>query len=195
MTDPFASQSGRSQEITTTRDCEAILIPVGTPILLAEGSTVFVVQSLGGSHTISVNGNLLRVAAKDADALGMAPEPTASSAEPGAAKTLTGDGTVDEDQVWEQLKTCYDPEIPINIVELGLIYKCVITPEEQGNRVEIVMTLTAPGCGMGEFLAEDVRHKVMQVDNVSSAEVSLSFDPPWSQDMMSEAARLATGMY
>lgn len=181
--------------VTTARDCEAILIPVGTPIMVPAGSLVYITQSLGGSYTININGNLARVAPKDADALGMEATAGASVDDP-ARRPLTGDGTVDEALVWGQLKTCYDPEIPIDIVELGLVYKCEITPKQGGgNHVEVLMTLTAPGCGMGEFLAEDVRNKVAQVGNVTSVNVELTFDPPWSQEMMSEAARLATGMY
>lgn len=197
MTDPLVHQA-RPQAVTTTRDCKAVLIPAGTSVRLPAGSVVFIVQSLGGNHTVNVNGNLVRVAAEDADALGMEADTRAASSEP---RPLIGDGKVDEDQVWEQLRTCYDPEIPINIVDLGLIYRCTITAQKKqdgahtGNHIEIVMTLTAPGCGMGEFLAEDVRAKLMQLDNVSSVEVTLSFDPPWNQEMMSEAARLATGMY
>jgi probable FeS assembly SUF system protein SufT len=103
---------------------------------------------------------------------------------------------VDESLIWDQLRTCYDPEIPINIVDLGLIYDCFISSlAEGGNRVEIKLTLTAPGCGMGQFLVEDVKSKIEQVPNVTEVEVELVFDPPWNYDMMSEAARLQTGMY
>jgi len=179
--------------ITTTRDCEAILIPVGTPITIPAGSEVYITQALGGSYTVNVNGNLARIADKDADALGYNVDTASQDTN---SKEVIGDGSVDEDLVWEQLKTCYDPEIPINIVELGLIYECKITPlKEGGNHIDILMTLTAPGCGMGEFLAEDVRYKLSSIPNVTSVNVEVTFDPPWNQDMMSEAARLATGMY
>ena len=178
--------------ITTTRDCEAVLIPAGTPITLPADSVVYITQALGGSYTVNINGNLVRIAGKDADALGFEADAGTSV----DAGTVSDDGGVNEDLLWEQMKTCYDPEIPINIVELGLIYECRITPLEQGgNHVDILMTLTAPGCGMGEFLAEDLRHKISLIPNVSSVKVEVTFDPPWSQDMMSEAARLATGMY
>ena len=180
--------------ITTTRDCDAILIPVGTPIMIPENSVVYITQALGGSYTVNINGNLARIADKDADVLGFEVETTNSTDINN--KESTGDGSVDEEQIWEQLKTCYDPEIPIIMVELGLIYECKVTPQQDNkNHVDILMTLTAPGCGMGEFLAEDVRYKVSTVPNVTSVNVELTFDPPWSQDMMSEAARLATGMY
>ena len=181
-----------NKPITLNRDCNATLIPVGTPINLPEGSAVLITQALGGSYTVNVNGNLARIEAKDADALGFEIE----QQEDPENKELTGDGTVNEDLVWEQLKTCYDPEIPINIVDLGLIYECNITPlGADGNQVDIVMTLTAVGCGMGDFLAEDVRHKVLSVPNVTNVNVTVTFEPPWNQEMMSEAARLETGMY
>ena len=179
------------EPVTLQRDCEAILIPSGTPLLLPKDSVVYITQALGGSYTVNINGNLARISPKDADALGFETE-QGNLATAGERK----DGTVDEELVWNQLRTCYDPEIPINIVELGLIYNCDITPlEDGGNRVDIVMTLTAPGCGMGQFLADDVRSKVLSVPNVSEVNVDLTFDPPWNQSMMSELARLETGLY
>jgi len=182
-----------NKPITLERDCDAVLIPVGTPINLPEGSVVLITQALGGSFTVNVNGNLARIDAKNADALGLEVE---EKVDENINKELTGDGSVDEDQIWDQLRTCYDPEIPINIVELGLIYECNITPlGADGNEVDIVMTLTAAGCGMGDFLAEDVRAKMYSVPNVTKVNVYVIFEPPWSQEMMSEAARLETGMY
>ncbi|MEX2352744.1 MAG: putative Fe-S cluster assembly protein SufT [Gammaproteobacteria bacterium] len=180
-----------NQTITLTRDVDAILIPVGTPISLPRDSEVTITQALGGNYTVNVNGNLVQIAAQNADALGFdAPEPL--QPKPGSEDN----GEVDEDQVWQQLRTCYDPEIPVNMVDLGLIYGCSITRlEDGGNRVDIVMTLTAPGCGMGDFLAADVKQKVAMVPNVSDVNVELTFDPPWDQSMMSETARLETGMY
>lgn len=177
--------------VTLSRDCPAILIPAGEPVTLKAGSVVSITQSLGGSYTVYAEGNLARIAGRDADAIGYGaiPEPVASQ---GAA----GDGSVDEALIWAQLRTCYDPEIPINIVDLGLVYDCSITPMEGGgHRVDIQMTLTAPGCGMGGVLVEDVRQKIAAVANVSEVHVALVFDPPWSYEMMSEAARLETGMY
>lgn len=180
------------EEITLERDCEAILIPSGTPVLLHGGSVVSITQALGGAYTVNINGNLARIADKDADALGFEAE-TSNNPESIATRS---DGSVDENLIWDQMKTCYDPEIPINIVDLGLIYNCQITPiEDGGNRVDILMTLTAAGCGMGQFLAEDVRSKVATVPNVTEVNVELTFDPPWDQGMMSEAARLETGLY
>lgn len=181
-----------NKPITLSRDCDAVLIPVGSPLTLPEGSVVLVTQALGGSYTVNVNGNLARIDAKDADALGFEVEEKKDAVE----KELTGDGSVDENLVWDQMRTCYDPEIPINIVELGLIYECDITPlGADGNQVDVVMTLTAAGCGMGDFLADDVRTKILSVPNVTRVNVTVTFDPPWNQDMMSEAARLETGMY
>ena len=164
------------------------MVPAGVPVTLREGKTGFITQALGGSFTVYVEGNLFRVAGKDADALGkeivLAPE-------------VPPDAT-DEDVkelVWEQMRQCYDPEIPINIVELGLVYSCEITREADGQRVATIkMTLTAPGCGMGEVLVQDVKDKVEIVPTIKYADVELVFDPPWNQTMMSEAARLQTGM-
>lgn len=178
-----------NQPITVERDCDAILIPAGTPIRLREGSVVFITQALGGNYTVNINGNLAQVSARDADALGFEP--------PAQDERMQGsdDGRVDESLLWDQMRNCYDPEIPINIVELGLIYECKVTPlDGGGNRVDVVMTLTAPGCGMGEFLAQDVRSRLAMVPNVTDVNVQLTFDPPWNPEMMSEVARLETGM-
>ena len=179
-----------NEPVTVARDCDAILIPAGTHITVPAGSVVFITQALGGNYTVNVNGNLAQVGARDADALGFDLETQAF-----APVTDTSAGPVQEELLWDQMRTCYDPEIPINIVDLGLVYECKVTPlTDTGNRVDVRMTLTAPGCGMGQFLAEDVRSKLMQVPNVSEVNVDLTFDPPWSQDMMTEAARLETGM-
>jgi len=182
-----------NEPITLLRDCEAALIPDGTPISLEKDSIVYITQALGGSYTVNFNGNLARVGSKDADALGFEVEENNNETNP--AKDLTGDGSVEEKLIWDQLRTCYDPEIPIDIVELGLIYNCSVTPVESGNQVDITMTLTAPGCGMGEFLADDVRSKISSLPNVTQVNVELTFDPPWNQTMMSDAARLQTGLY
>ena len=180
-----------NRPVTIERDCDAILIPMGTPITLREGTVVFITQALGGNYTVNVNGNLAQVGAQNADALGFQ---VAATAQPGGGDGP--DGEVEEELLWDQMRTCYDPEIPINIVDLGLIYECRVEPlQPQGNRVHVKMTLTAPGCGMGEFLAADVRSKLLQVPNVTEVDVDLTFDPPWSHEMMSEAARLETGMF
>lgn len=176
--------------INVERDCEAILIPTGTPVTLPEGSIVFITQALGGNYTVNVNGNLAQVGPKDADALGFGvPDEFSRELAPNE------DGSVNEEHVWEQMRTCYDPEIPINIVELGLVYDCRISHSDSGeNQVDILMTLTAPACGMGDFLAADVQSKVAIVPNVHKVSVDLTFDPVWNPEMMTEAARLETGL-
>lgn len=179
-----------TRPIALSRDCEAVMIPHGHSITLKAGDEVFVTQALGGSVTVNVNGNLARISAENVDAIGMNADIL-----PADKVEVPGDGSVDQDLIWEQLSTCYDPEIPINIVELGLIYRCEVLPGESGNRVEIDMTLTAPGCGMGPFLVDDVRGKLLKVPNVHEVDVDLVFEPPWNPEMMSEAARLETGMY
>jgi probable FeS assembly SUF system protein SufT len=185
MFDPMRT----NEAITLTRDCDAILIPAGDPITLKAGSTVIVTQALGGTCTVYINGNLARVEGKDFDALGF--EPVAET-----PKVPVSGGTVDETMIWDQLRTCYDPEIPINIVDLGLVYDCTLSLlPEGGRRVDIAMTLTAPGCGIGPILVEEVKYKISALPGVSEVNVDLVFDPPWSYDRMSEAARLETGMY
>ncbi len=179
--------------VTIKRDVNAALIPLGTPVTIPEGSEVHIVQELGGSYTVSVNSNLVRIEGKDADALGLherAPEPADADVHPDA------DGPVNVDEVWEALKTCYDPEIPVNVVDLGLIYSCIVADSGVANGyVTITMTLTAPGCGMGPFIVEDVRTKAASVKNVTDVHVELVFDPPWDRTMMSDEARLQLGMF
>lgn len=179
--------------VTIKRDVNAALIPLGTPVTVPEGSEVHIVQELGGSYTVSVNSNLVRIEGKDADALGLSdavPEPAASDAHP------TADGPVDIDEVWAVLKTCYDPEIPVNVVDLGLIYSCTVADSDVASgHVTITMTLTAPGCGMGPFIVDDVRSKAASIKNVTDVHVELVFDPPWDRTMMSDEARLQLGMF
>jgi probable FeS assembly SUF system protein SufT len=180
-----------NDEIILKRDCEAVLIPAGTKITLQAGEPVVITQALGGSYTVVIHGNMARIDARDADAIGQAP-PAATTTEPVAAPD---DSAVTEEQVLEKLRTCYDPEIPVNIVDLGLVYDLQILPVPGGgNRVEIKMTLTAPGCGMGPVLQQDVETKVSGIPGVKEAGVFLVWDPPWSRDMLSEAARLELGM-
>lgn len=178
--------------ITLSRDCEAVLIPSGDKLRLTAGSQVWVTQSLGGSYTVMTDrGYMARIAGKDADALGME---SAAASQPGTSAAAGGTEDV-EKPVWDQLKTCFDPEIPINIVDLGLVYDCRVTPlGEGGNRVEVRFTLTAPGCGMGEVLKVDIRSKILSVPGVKEVDVGLVWDPPWDQSMMSEAAKLQLGM-
>jgi probable FeS assembly SUF system protein SufT len=170
------------------RDVNAVIIPVGERLILREGTSGFITQALGGSFTVYVEGNLFHIAGTDADALGK--EPVAPPEVP--------ENATDEDietVIWDQLKTCYDPEIPINIVDLGLIYRCEITTLPNGDRSVIVdMTLTAPGCGMGPMLVQDAQEKIAIVPTVADVRVELVFDPPWNQSMMSDEARLQTGL-
>jgi probable FeS assembly SUF system protein SufT len=177
------------ENITVLRDCAALLIPMGTPVTIPEGSTVMITQALGSSYTVNINGNLARIESSDADALGL--ESTPQEAEKGKAVA----GPVDEDALWAAMEQCYDPEIPVNVVDLGLIYHCDITPLNPGNRVDVVMTLTAAGCGMGPILVEDVRAHLLDVDNVTEVDVELVFDPPWDRSMMSDEAKLQLGMF
>jgi probable FeS assembly SUF system protein SufT len=172
---------------TVSRDVDAVIVPAGISVKLRSGQAGYVTQALGGSFTVYVEGNLFRIAGKDADAIGQ---------QVSAPPELPPDAS-DEDVrklAWQQMKSCYDPEIPINIVDLGLVYECEVSPGETGRVVSIKMTLTAPGCGMGEVLVQDVREKVETIPTVERADVDLVFDPPWNQSMMSEAARLQTGM-
>jgi len=182
------------ETITTTRDVDAILIPLGTPVTIPAGAMVLITQELGGSYTVSVSGNLARIAGEDADALGLgdSPENIAATIE----KTPVTVGPVDEQAIWDVLKTCFDPEIPVNIVDLGLVYDVhVVENDAGGNHVDITMTLTAPGCGMGPFIVDDVRAKTLDVEHVGDVEVELVFDPVWDRSMMSDEARLQLGMF
>lgn len=188
------------EQVTLTRDCQAILIPYGEMVTLHKGDEATITQALGGSYTLYIRGSLVRLDGKDADAIGKEPIAEAAVEDEIAAIATAqnremGYPEVTEDLVWEKLKTCYDPEIPINIVDLGLIYSCELKPRESGGtRVEIKMTLTAPGCGLGDFIADDAKRTVSQVPGVTEVTVELVWDPPWDQSMISEAARLQLGM-
>jgi probable FeS assembly SUF system protein SufT len=176
--------------VTLRRDVEASVIPIGTKVTLQQGEQAHITQSLGGSYTVIVNGNMFRIEGKDADALGL---------EAAGAKGGAGSGPVTQEQVekeiWNQLKTCYDPEIPVNIVDLGLIYDCHLEPVGPNSyRVGVKMTLTAPGCGMGPVLQQDVQNKLLSLEAVDDVSVELVWDPPWNQSMLSEAAKLQLGM-
>ena len=176
-----------SQPCQFERDCEVVMIPAGQELTMPAGTVGYITQALGGSFTVFVDGNLFRVAGIDADAIGK---------DPVQLPSLPADATDDvEKLIWEQIRTCYDPEIPVNIVELGLIYNVELDTDESGERrVSVVMTLTAPGCGMGDILVEDVRSKISLIPTISTVHVELTFDPPWNHQMMSDVARLETGM-
>jgi probable FeS assembly SUF system protein SufT len=175
------------KEVTTTREIEAREIPSGTKLMIPEGTPLAITQSLGGSYTVMTPyGSMARIDGKDADAIG---EEVVASPEEAAAGKST------EELAWEQLKTCYDPEIPVNIVDLGLVYQCGATPlPDGGNKIEVRFTLTAPGCGMGDVLREDILGKLLSLPDVREADVQVLFDPPWNMSMMSEAAKLQLGL-
>jgi len=176
------------QEITLTRDTDAIQIPSGNPLVLPAGTRVMVTQSLGGTHTVATPGGLARIDEKDADALGLE-----SLSTPTPAKTAV-EGSLEE-AVWAQLKTVFDPEIPVNVVDLGLIYECqLLHPEGGGTKAHVKMTLTAPGCGMGPTIAADARGKILTLEGIDEAEVELVWDPAWNQSMISEAGRMKLGL-
>ena len=178
-----------NDSVMLTRDVEAAIIPVGTRVTLQKGVQAQITQSLGGSYTVIVNGNLFRIEGQDSDALGI--QPAAKPAGTGAPVSQE----LLEKEIWNQLRSCYDPEIPVNIVDLGLIYDCHITPLAAGShRVEVKMTLTAPGCGMGPVLAQDVQNRVLALEGVDDGAVELVWDPPWNQGMMTEAAKLQLGL-
>ena len=177
------------EQTVLTRDVEVIQIPDGLPAVLAKGSRVLITQELGGAFTVMNDyGAMFRIDEQNADALGK--EATAAPVdEPSDDAPL-------EERVWAQLRKCYDPEIPVNIVDLGLVYDCAIDERpDQGSKVRVKMTLTAPGCGMGPVLADDVKRRLEALSGVTETEVEIVFDPPWGPNMMSEAAKLELGMF
>ncbi|MFM8886412.1 MAG: putative Fe-S cluster assembly protein SufT [Chthoniobacterales bacterium] len=177
------------REITLTRDCKAILIPSGEEATLTAGSPVIITQSLGGTYTVATQTGLARIAEVDADALGLEVEKKTE------APRASSGGEVKEEDVWAQLKNVYDPEIPVNIVDLGLVYDLILGKSESGDTtVNVKMTLTAPGCGMGPTIAADARGRILTVPGVESAEVELVWSPPWNQGMISEAGRMKLGL-
>ena len=179
-----------NEPVTLARDVDASVIPVGTKVTLQKGEQANITQSLGGSYTVIVNGNMFRIEGKDADALGL---------EVTEKKTGGASGAVTQEQVekeiWNQLRSCYDPEIPVNVVDLGLIYDCHIEPMAANSyKVGVKMTLTAPGCGMGPVLQQDVQNKLLGLEAVDDVTVELVWDPPWNQSLLSEPAKLQLGL-
>lgn len=174
------------ERVELIRDCEAIQIPSGTVITLEEGTEAFITQSLGGAYTLNVpaNGGLFRIAGRNADAIGK---------EPTAVDAATADAPI-EDQIWSALKTCFDPEIPVNIVDLGLVYDLAVDQADAGAVVSVKMTLTAPGCGMGTVIAADAQHKILALPGVADAQVDIVWDPPWNPQMISPAGKERLGM-
>lgn len=178
------------REIILTRDCKVILIPSGEESSLPAGSPVIITQSLGGTYTVATQTGLARISESDADALGFEVKK-----EEGKAVASGPAGEVKDDDVWAQLKNVYDPEIPVNIVDLGLVYDLALGKSESGGTtVNVKMTLTAPGCGMGPTIAADARSRILTIPGVESADVELVWSPPWNQGMISEAGRMKLGL-
>jgi len=173
-----------SEAIRLLRDVDAYVVPSGDEVKLLAGNLVRITQALGGNYTVLMNGNMVQITAENADALGF---------EITKPETETASGNL-EQQIWDQLKTCYDPEIPVNIVELGLIYDLNIDDVKEGKSVGIKMTLTAPGCGMGPVIADEVDRKINGIDGINNVSVELVWEPTWTRDMMSEEAQLELGM-
>jgi probable FeS assembly SUF system protein SufT len=177
------------EEVTFSRNAEAIMIPSGEKVLVPAGASATITQSLGGAYTlITDRGLMVRVAGPEVEAIGKTPNEIADV----KPEDLTPEKL--EAMVWDALKTCYDPEIPVNIVDLGLVYLCELEESEEGKNVKIKMTLTAPGCGMGPVLATDVKGKIEALPGVKNADVEVVFDPVWDRSMMSDAAKLQLGM-
>jgi probable FeS assembly SUF system protein SufT len=177
--------------ITLSRDCEAIQIPVGTAVTLKAGTPVDITQTLGGTYTVHCMGGLFRIAGKDIDALGLEAEKTPEL----LAAVKSAEDSLSEKMVWDTLKTCYDPEIPVNIVDLGLVYDMGIEPlPTGGKKVFVKMTLTAPGCGMGATIAGDAQQKLLYLPEVKDASVDVVWDPPWHQSMITAEGRKVLGL-
>jgi len=178
-----------SELIKVNRDCDAILVPGGEKVVLVEGTHVRITQALGGDFTVYVNGNLLKISGKDSDAIGMEVKEESIKKD-----SNDSNAKISEEDAWDVMKTCYDPEIPVNIVDLGLIYDLKINHLEEETKINVKMTLTAPGCGMGPVIAKDVEDKLMGLPMVSYVLVELVWEPAWNQSMMTEAAKLELGM-
>jgi probable FeS assembly SUF system protein SufT len=178
--------------ITLTRDCTAVMVPSGETVSLSVGSSVWLTQALGGTYTVMTErGYTVRIDGRDADALGLTPsddlQPSQSSAEAGSASI--------EDRVWNELRSCFDPEIPVNIVDLGLIYDCQVSGRSDGgHKASVRFTLTAQGCGMGQFLKEDIKKKLLTVPGIREVDIELVWDPPWNQSMISGNAKHQLGI-
>lgn len=176
--------------IALTRACEATQIPAGNTVVLSAGTEAEILQTLGGSYTIQTLGGLFRIAGKDADALGISDTDTAA-----ASKGPVNAGPVEPETVWNVLRTCYDPEIPVNIVDLGLVYDMQLTPlPAGGTRAEVKMTLTAPGCGMGPSIAGDAQQKILDLPGIAEADVQIVWDPPWNPSRISPEGRAKLGL-
>jgi probable FeS assembly SUF system protein SufT len=181
------------EPIKLRRDCQVVAVPAGHSLMLPQGTEVMITQSLGGSYTLLVPsyGGLFRLSNHDADAVGREPRPSETSA--GSGEALSGDAL--EKEVWQTLKTCFDPEIPVNIVDLGLIYDLQISTSSDGARVDVKMTLTAQGCGMGTSIAADARNKLLDLPGVVEADVVVVWDPPWTPEKISPEGRALLGIH
>ncbi len=178
-------------EIITNREVNAVQIPSGDPFVLPAGTAVIITQTLGGSYTVATQSGLARIPSEDADALGIDPSDTGSTESVGDA--LPSDASK-EDHIWNQLKQVFDPEIPVDIVNLGLVYDCSLEEKDGKTIANVKMTLTAPGCGMGPVIAADAQARIMTIEGVEDAHVDLVWDPPWNQDMISEEGKMKLGM-
>ncbi len=180
------------EPIKLTRDCQVVAVPAGHTLMLPQGTEVMITQSLGGSYTLMVPsyGGLFRLSNRDADAIGKENRPQAAAAQ---GQALTGEAL--EKEVWQALKTCFDPEIPVNIVDLGLIYDMQISQLSDGSRIDIKMTLTAQGCGMGGSIAADARNKLLDLPGVVEADVQVVWEPPWSAEKISPEGRTLLGIH
>jgi probable FeS assembly SUF system protein SufT len=178
-------------EIITSREVNAVQIPSGDPFVLPAGTAVIITQTLGGSYTVATQSGLARISSEDADALGI--DPNASGESASGAEELPEDASL-EDRIWNQLKQVFDPEIPVDIVNLGLVYDCALEETDGKTIANIKMTLTAPGCGMGPVIAADAQARIMTIEGIEDAHVDLVWDPPWNQDMISEEGKMKLGM-
>lgn len=178
------------EEVSLTREVDAIQIPSGDTITLPTGTPVVITQTLGGTYTVATSAGLARISSNDADALGVDPNEKQE-------KQVEADRLADaslEEQVWHQMKQVFDPEIPVDIVNLGLVYDCTLSEVDSGTDVDVKMTLTAPGCGMGPVIAADAQARIMSLSEINDARVELVWDPPWNQDMISEEGKMKLGM-
>ncbi|MDB4389553.1 putative Fe-S cluster assembly protein SufT [Akkermansiaceae bacterium] len=178
------------EEVSLTREVDAIQIPSGDTITLPTGTPVVITQTLGGTYTVATSAGLARISSSDADALGVDPD---QKQEKQAEADRLADATLEE-QVWHQMKQVFDPEIPVDIVNLGLVYDCSLSEVDSGTDVDVKMTLTAPGCGMGPVIAADAQARIMSLSEINDARVELVWDPPWNQDMISEEGKMKLGM-
>jgi probable FeS assembly SUF system protein SufT len=178
------------EEVSLTREVDAIQIPSGDTITLPTGTPVVITQTLGGTYTVATSAGLARISSSDADALGV--DPDEKQEKQAEADRLT-DASLEE-QVWHQMKQVFDPEIPVDIVNLGLVYDCTLSEVDSGTDVDVKMTLTAPGCGMGPVIAADAQARIMSLSEINEARVELVWDPPWNQDMISEEGKMKLGM-